>query len=474
MIRSLFAVACFACSALCAGQINTPSAAQTAGPDVIARCVEEAKAAAGKVEFTIHRAEAWQAVAQVQFRTGDFKAMRRSFAEARRVISGYDDLWFRPQAYEELAWRQWRCGEKSEARLTLARAASETGGISSVRPRFFWTYRIATDQSQMNDPAAAEVTWNVARTMKRNGSELDSFDVGSYAASLARAWKIDEARSVAAEIKDDLGSSTAWEGIAQAYLNLGDLKSAEAVIPKMERLDAARITAKIAEAQIRAGDTRGAKVLTSSHHNDLYESEAWVDVVQQRLKANDVAGAVTAAESISEPQDRVTALAAIVAQLVKQNDPATAHKLATQAAHDAQQVDFPDHMADAFSSVAKAQSTAGDHDGATESLQRLRREAEKLDEKDWRTDAPRKWHMIAMIATTQADIGDFQAAENTIAQMQFDDNDRERATATRSIATLIARTNGYPEAARWSQTLTPEMVRCYAWVGVAEGLLDRK
>jgi hypothetical protein len=67
-------------------------------------------------------------------------------------------------------------------------------------------------------------------------------------------------------------------------------------------------------------------------------------------------------------------------------------------------------------------------------------------------------------------MGDFDAAQTTIARMQRDDNDRERAKGARSVAKTIAKAYGFPEAARWAQTLTPDMVRCYAWVGVADGL----
>jgi parallel beta-helix repeat protein len=201
-------------------------------------------------------------------------------------------------------------------------------------------------------PALAEIVFFLASELKDRGLAKMAAEQYQRASTVANALTGDEkeAATIAAirsatdlELFDDAGvfvaqltdirsASNALGNLAKAYADHGDMKSAEALLPKIAaRKDREQALSGIGRAKAKSGDideaARIAETISDAGDKGRIQSE----IARGWARKGKVEDAVALARSIQEPQFRVEALLRVAKEMSEKDNAKSAQDVVAQA-----------------------------------------------------------------------------------------------------------------------------------------------
>ena len=313
------------------------------------------------------------------------------------------------------------------------------------------------------------------------------------------------AMTATAGIDGELDRASRLADIAVAHAEAGDGEGAEAAIEEAMAV-AAQAEGwhrdwgfrRIARAQARTGDLRGALATASRIEDEGDQAEGLAAIAQARAKDGDAEGAaqsigqaLAVAARVHDTRERSGAFLSIARAQAKIGDYPGA--LAT-----AERIDYELHFPWALEDIAAAQAHSGDTEGATRSIQRALEATARIDDAYWRSStfadiaavqvkaggnrealatAARietvhfRVAAFAAIAAAQAEVGDAEGAaqsiEKALALAAGMDNDEGRDGALDNVADAQAQWGDFGAALATAKRIENERMRAERLAGIA-------
>lgn len=449
--------------------------------------LEQAIGSAREIKGVEKRIAVLQVIASAYAKAGDHQTAAGILAQCARMARSLQDrdgvLFWIVMAQNEL-------GDFKGALETVERMAS--GSRDGARMQIGLSVASAGQYQRARE---------IAKTLKDEFYRNAIFEEIAY--TQAKSGKLDAALQTVADFEDERAAPAAGARILIVELltesgNIGDaIRVARLIKTPGVKLNALR---KIATAQLDAGDRAAARITFEQARQlakDENESSPFLVVLEARLR--DIDGAVAAAKAFIDRSERNDTLRQIATVQARNGRFEEALKLLRLTEADME-------MEFALKDIAIIQAKAGDIRGALKmlecardhyvlstSLERIARlQFKACDCQGGRASLLRaveaaksvevgggtKVIVLRKIATAQAETGDLNQARITFRQSLqatrvYKDEDY-RASLGMEIARAQAKTCLTEEAVHWSCRSSSPIIRAYAFVGVASGILDRK
>ncbi|NQT18238.1 MAG: hypothetical protein HQ592_00940 [Planctomycetes bacterium] len=320
---------------------------------------------------------------------------------------------------------------------------------------------VAGGRAKAAGAAAAKAT--AERLLGRQVEDGDRRVHVAIAVGLAEAGKLEEAMSLAQELDHPWG----YYAVAVAQIEAGDVGAAKATTRSMP-IGTWRNWAcdGVVTALTKAGRTDEALAFARSL-GDEYENCAYVAMCKAKASLGDIEGAKAALSRISLPKFKASAMCSIAQAQLAAGDLNEAYATVDQCVR----IILEEHLYPYFgehwceelvavcSSLAEAYASEGNADGYSKCIEAAKR-------------LPTSY--FANIAETQARTGDLAGASETI------DAAREELASFELVALRCAG-RGYAKThdnldafIRSIKTLKEPYERGYAWLGIAEGLIQKQ
>ena len=313
------------------------------------------------------------------------------------------------------------------------------------------------------------------------------------------------AMTATAGIDGGLDRASRLADIAVAHAEAGDGEGAEAAFEEAMAV-AAQAEGwhrdwgfrRIARAQARTGDLRGALATASRIEDEGDQAEGLAAIAQARAKDGDAEGAaqsigqaLAVAARVHDTRERSAAFLSIARAQAKIGDYPGA--LATAA-----RIDYELHFPWALEDIAAAQAHSGDTEGAARSIQQALEATARIDDAYWRSStyadiaavqvkaggnrealatAARietvhfRVAAFAAIAAAQAEVGDAEGAaqsiEKALALAAGMDNDEGRDGALDNVADAQAQWGDFGAALATAKRIENERMRAERLAGIA-------
>ncbi len=381
------------------------SAADSADPQSWPRhALIEARRTAIAVEDPYRRAQALEQTAAVTTRLGDRATACGVLIDALHAARGIGDRALRDLALRGIAINQTRCDDLSGALRTLDEIADQEARD---------TVRAAMVEAQVSSGQLAAASTS-ARGIEAPATMSQA--LRKIAVAHAREGHFATARSVAADIPDNVSRALTVADIGALHADVGNAQAIELarLIARSVRPTAQReaVLGYIAAIQAQSGDVQGALSTAASIKGPATRAHALARIVDARLRADDPAGsdellqrALTLARSAKPGVTKAIVLCEIAAALIlADNKPEARAALEAAFASASSGRRMPQESA-IFETIARTQARAGDMARALTTTERAAESVRSL--------------LVHDILAAQAEAGD--AAQATTTARSFRD-----------------------------------------------------
>ena len=384
--------------------------------------------AAQRVDDARNRTYAFVSVAQAQAETGDRRGATQSLSDARAAAQRVDDARNRTYAFVSVAQAQAETGDRRGATQSFSDARAAAQRVEDARDPTYAFVSVAQAQAETGDRRGATQSFS-------------------------------DARAAAQRVEDAGARVYTFVSIAQAQAETGDARGSAQSFSDARRVGAQRGNEhqrflsyiSVAEGQAEAGDVQGAtqsfsdaraaaqRVSAPSFRFDrfLYIAKAQAEVGDTRGLAQSLSDARATAQRIESGYGRAYSFVRLAKSQAGDARGSAQSLSDARAAARSQDVDYEYQRAQAYAIIAVAQAEAGDARGAAQSLSDARAAQQRS------TDMNNYGTAHDSIARAQASVGDIQGA---LANAQSPENKDARLSILAHIAETQAKAGDFQSA----------------------------
>jgi tetratricopeptide (TPR) repeat protein len=369
--------------------------------------VEQALAAAERIEDAYWRSRAYREVALALAQAGQPKQAQEAFQQALA-------------AAERIEWADGRSEAYREVALALAQAG----------------------QAEQALAAAERIEWADGRSEAYRAVALALVQAGQPKQALAAAERIEDAywRSEAyREVALALAQAEQLEQAQEAFQQA--LAAAERIEDAYRRSEA---YGAVALALVQAGQAEQALAAAERIEDAYRRSEAYGAVALALVQAGLAEQALAAVERIEYDYWRSRAYRAVALALAQAGQPKQAQEAFQQALAAAERIEWADGRSEAYREVALALAQAGQIEQAQEAFQQALAAAERIEDAYWRSRAYRAV-ALALVQAGQPKQAQ-EAFQQALAAAERIEDAYWRSSAYRAVALALAQAGQIEQA----------------------------
>jgi tetratricopeptide (TPR) repeat protein len=320
--------------------------------------VEQALAAAERIEEADKRSRAYGAVALALAQAGQIEQAQEAFQQALAAAERIEWADGRSEAYGAVALALAQAGQIEQAQEAFQQALAAAERIEEADERSEAYGAVALAQAGQFEQAL-----EVARQIEHARRRSEAFR--AVALALAQAGQPEQALAAAERIENAYWRSEAYGAVALALAQAGQIEQAQEAFQQ----------ALAAAERIEEADER---------------SEAYGAVALALAQAGQPEQALAAAERIEDAYWRSEAYRAVALALAQAGQIEQAQEAFQQALAAAERIEYADWRSLAYREVALALAQAGQPEQAQEAFQQALAAAERIEDADWRSLAYRE------------------------------------------------------------------------------------
>jgi tetratricopeptide (TPR) repeat protein len=433
--------------------------------------VEQALAAAERIEEADQRSEAYGAVALALAQAGQIEQAQEAFQQALAAAERIEYDYWRSRAYGAVALALVQAGqiEQAQEAFQQALAAAERIEEADKRSRAYGAVALALAQAGQVEQALA-----AAEQTEDAYGRSEAYREVALALALAQAGQPEQAQeafqqalAAAEQIEDAYGRSLAYREVALALVQAGQpeqaqeafqqaLAAAEQIEDAYGRSEAYREVAlalalaqagyvAVALALAQAGQAEQALAAAERIEDADWRSLAYREVALALVQAGQIEQAqeafqqaLAAAERIEDAYWRSLAYREVALALAQARQP-------EQALAAAERIEDAYGRSEAYREVALALAQAGQPEQAQEAFQQALAAAEQIEDADWR---PLAYGVVALALAQAGQPEQAQEAfQQALAAAEQIEDAYGRSLAYREVALALAQA-GQPEQAQ--------------------------
>jgi tetratricopeptide (TPR) repeat protein len=375
--------------------------------------VEQALAAAERIEEADERSEAYREVALALAHAGQIEQAQEAFQQALAAAERIEDAYGRSEAYREVALALAHAGQFEQA-LEAARQIEDSDS------RWWAVYEVALALAHAGQPEQA-----LAAAERIEEADKCSRAYGAVALALAHAGQPEQALAAAERIEDAYGRSEAYREVALALVQAEQIEQAQEAF--QQALAAAE----------RIEDAYG----RSEAYREVALALVQAEQIEQAQEA--FQQALAAAERIEDAYGRSEAYGAVALALVQAEQIEQAQEAFQQALAAAERIEDAYGRSEAYREVALALAHAGQFEQALEAARQIE-------------DSDSRWWAVYEVALALAHAG--QPEQALAAAERIEEADKcSRAYGAVALALAHA---GQPEQALAAAERIEEADKC--------------
>jgi tetratricopeptide (TPR) repeat protein len=429
--------------------------------------VEQALAAAERIENAYWRSEAYGAVALALAQAGQPKQAQEAFQQALAAAERVENAYRRSEAYRAVAEALAQAGHPEQALAAAERIEDADWRSEAYR-------KVALAQAGHPEQALA-----AAERIENAYWRSEAYH--AVAEALAQAGLAEQALAAAERIKDAYRRSDAYRKVAEALAQAGQPKQAQEAFQQAlaaaERIENAywrsEAYRKVALALAQVGQPKQAQeafqqALAAAERieNAYWRSDAYGAVAEALAQAGQpkqaqeaFQQALAAAERIENAYWRSDAYRKVALALARAGQPKQAQEAFQQALAAAERIEDAYRRSLAYRAVAEALAQAGQPKQAQEAFQQALAAAERIENADWRSEA------YGAVALALAQAG--QPEQALAAAERIEDADG-RSWAYRAVALALAQAGQVEQALAAAERIENAYWRSEAYGAVAQ------
>jgi tetratricopeptide (TPR) repeat protein len=416
---------------------------------------QQALAAAERIEEADQRSEAYGAVAEALAQAGQIEQAQEAFQQALAAAERIEYDYRRSRAYGAVAEALAQAGqiEQAQEAFQQALAAAERIEYDYRRSRAYGAVAEALAQAGQAEQALAaaeRIEWANGRSEAYREVALALAQAGLAEQALAAAERIEDAgwrssayRAVAEAVAVALAQAGQIEQAQEAFQQA--LAAAERIEDAGWRSSAYRAVAEaVAVALAQAGQVEQALAAAERIEDAYWRSWAYRAVALALAQAGQIEQALAAAERIEYDYGRSEAYRKVAEALAQAGQIEQAQEAFQQALAAAERIEWADGRSEAYRAVALALAQAGQPEQAQEAFQQALAAAERIE------DAYRRSEAYRAVALALAQAGQIEQAQEAfqqaLAAAERIEDAYWRSWAYRAVALALAQA-GQPEQA---------------------------
>jgi tetratricopeptide (TPR) repeat protein len=393
--------------------------------------VEQALAAAERIENADWRSRAYGAVALALAQAGQIEQAQEAFQQALAAAERIENADWRSWAYREVALALAQAGQAEQAL-----AAAERIENAYRRSEAYGAVAEALAQAGQAEQALAAAE-RIENAYRRSEA------YGAVAEALAQAGQAEQALAAAERIENAYRRSEAYRAVALALAQAGQIEQAQEAF--QQALAAAE---RIENADWRS-EAYGAVALALAQAGQIEQAQ---EAFQQALAA---------AERIEWADGRSEAYGAVALALAQAGQIEQAQEAFQQALAAAERIENADWRSEAYRKVALALAQAGQIEQAQEAFQQALAAAERIEWADGRSEA------YGAVALALAQAGQ---AEQALAAAERIEDAYGRSEAYGAVAEALAQAGQAEQALAAAERIEDAYGRSEAYRKVALAL----
>jgi tetratricopeptide (TPR) repeat protein len=409
--------------------------------------VEQALAAAERIEDADWRSRAYGAVALALAQAGQIEQAQEAFQQALAAAERIEDDYRRSEAYGAVALALAQAEQIEQAQEAFTKALEAAGRIRDAfsRSRAYCSIALALAQARKAKQAQEAFQQALAAAERIEWANGRSSAYREVALALAETGQVAQALEAAGRIRDAFSRSRAYCSIALALAETGQVAQALAAAERIEdadgRSEAYRAVAlALAQAgQIEQAQEAFQQALAAAERieYDYRRSEAYRAVALALAQAGQIEQAqeafqqaLAAAERIENAYRRSRAYGAVAEALAQTGQIEQAQEAFQQALAAAERIENAYRRSEAYGAVALALAQAGQVEQALAA-------AERIEKADWRSGA------YGAVALALVRAGQFEQALDVAQQIE---DAWRRSEAFRAVAEALAQAGQIEQA----------------------------
>jgi tetratricopeptide (TPR) repeat protein len=417
--------------------------------------VEQALAAAERIEEADKRSEAYRAVALALAQAGQIEQAQEAFQQALAAAERIEYDYRRSEAYRAVALALVQAGQIEQAQEAFQQALAAAERIENAYRRSEAYREVAEALVQAGQPKQAQEAFQqaLAAAERIENADWRSSAYRAVALALAQAGQIEQAQeafqqalAAAERIEDAYRRSEAYRAVAEALAQTGQIEQAQEAFQQAsaaaERIEEAdkrsRAYGAVALALVQAGQAEQALAAAERIEDAYWRSSAYRAVAEALAQAGQVEQALAAAERIEDAYWRSLAYRAVALALARAGQPKQAQEAFQQALAAAERIEDAYWRSEAYGAVALALAQAGQPEQALTAAERIK-------------DAYRRSWAYGAVALALAQAGQPKQAQEAFQQALAAAERIEyaywRSLAYRAVALALAQA-GQPEQAQ--------------------------
>ncbi|MET0535919.1 MAG: hypothetical protein ABW171_17005 [Steroidobacter sp.] len=323
-----------------------------------------------------------------------------ALSRALQAAGEVQDPYRQAEALASIARAQATLEGPAPAEKIIRRAIEVAGRIQSAEFRGWVLHDIVLAQIAADDPIGARQTAesiNVPRPQSAAYAAIASLHIGS--------GDLPAAQTLALRISEPVARGDLLRQIVTAHCRSGDIEAARAILPGIEdKHYSALAYGDVAAARFEEGDLPGALSI-AARAKRANRNEVYGRIALAQTELGDFAGALKSLQLINEPIAKALVQGRIGLVRVERKDAATGREMIVTAMRTLQEASLKTQLKLApLAQLARWQASAGDEEGARQTLRNLRAEADRLPPGTGRDE------VLDYIGRSQARIGDTREA----------------------------------------------------------------
>jgi len=402
--------------------------------------VEQAFAAAERIEEADKRSRAYGAVALALAQAGQIEQAQEAFQQALAAAERIENAYGRSEAYGAVALALARARKAKQAQEAFTKALEAAGRIRDAfsRSRAYCSIALALAQARKAKQAQEAFQQALAAAERIENAYGRSEAYRKVALALVQAGQTEQALAAAERIEDAFSRSRAYGAVALALVQAGQTEQALAAAERIEeagnRSEAYR---EVALALAQAGQPEQALAAAERIEEADERSRAYGAVALALVQAGQTEQALAAAERIENAYGRSRAYGAVALALAQAGQIEQAQEAFQQALAAAERIEYEYRRSWAYREVALALAQAGQPEQALAAT-------ERIENAYWRSEA---YGAVALALAQAGQIEQAQEAfQQALAAAERIENAYGRSEAYGAVALALAQAGQIEQA----------------------------